>query len=213
MAFNKNICIFGTGGFGRETYCCLIDAMKAEGKDAAASTCFMVGDEHFTTSEVMGIQVIRQSAFTPENYDVVVAIGDPAARKKVVTSLPANTTYATIIHPNVVMSSWVQIGEGSIITAGTILTCNITIGKHAHLNLHTTIGHDCVIGDYFTTAPAANISGNCTLGNQVYIGTNVAVKQGVNIPSDTTVGMGAVVVKDITTAGVYIGNPLKQLIK
>ena len=199
MAFNKNICIFGTGGFGRETYCCLIDAMKAEGKDAAASTCFMVGDEHYTTSEVMGIQVIRQSAFIPENYDVVVAIGDPAARKKIVTSLPANTTYATIIHPNVVMSSWVQIGEGSIITAGTILTCNITIGKHAHLNLHTTIGHDCVIGDYFTTAPAA--------------GTNVAVKQGVNIPSDTTVGMGAVVVKDIAVAGVYIGNPLKQLIK
>ena len=51
------------------------------------------------------------------------------------------------------------------------------------------------------------------MGDQVYIGTNVAVKQGVNIPSDTTVGMGAVVVKDIAVAGVYIGNPLKQLIK
>lgn len=213
MAFNKNICIFGTGGFGSETYCCLIDAMKAQGKVAAASTCFMVGDEHYSESEVMGIKVIRQSEFLPENYDVVVAIGDPAARKKVVSSLPSNTTYTTIIHPSVVMSSWVQIGEGSIITAGTILTCNIIIGKHAQLNLHTTIGHDCIIGDYFTTAPAANISGNCAFGNQVYIGTNVAIKQGVKIPSDTTIGMGAVVVKDITTAGIYIGNPLKQLIK
>lgn len=213
MTTHKKVCIFGTGGFGRETFCCLLDAMKVKDFNAAASTCFMVGDEHYTTSEVMGIEVIRQSAFQPEIYDVVVAIGDPAARKKVVESLPPQTTYTTIVHPSVIMSQWVTIGEGSIITAGTILTCNISIGKHAQLNLHTTIGHDCVIGDYFTTAPAANISGNCTFGEQVYIGTNVAVKQGVTIPSHTTIGMGAVVVKDIDTAGIYIGNPLKQLIK
>ena len=33
----------------------------------------------------------------------------------------------------------------------------------------------------------------------------------MSICSDVTIGMGGVVVKDIADAGVYIGNPLKQL--
>lgn len=93
------------------------------------------------------------------------------------------------------------------------MTCNIEIGQQAHINLNTTIGHDCIIGNYFTTAPSANISGNCHFGNRVYFGTNSCVRQGVNIYDDVTIGMGGVVVKDIQSSGVYIGNPLKQLQK
>jgi sugar O-acyltransferase (sialic acid O-acetyltransferase NeuD family) len=173
----------------------------------------MVSDEHFKENKIMGVDVIPQSKFDPTLYKVVVAIGDPSLRKRVVESLPSQTEFATIIHPNAIISKWVKIGEGGIITAGTILTCNIEIGKHAHLNLHTTIGHDCLIGDFFTTAPAANISGNCNFGDCVYLGTNSAVRQGVKICDNVTVGMGGVVVKDITEEGVYIGNPVKRLEK
>jgi hypothetical protein len=73
----------------------------------------------------MGVDVIPQSKFDPALYKVVVAVGDPSSRKRVVDSLPTQTTYTSIIHPSVVISEWVEIGEGSIITAGTILTCNI----------------------------------------------------------------------------------------
>lgn len=209
----KKICILGAGGFGREVLCCLIDALSGTSSRIEDVACFMVGDDHFKEQKIMGIQVIPLSQFDPSLYKVVVAIGDPATRKKVVESLPSQTTYTTIVHPSAVISRWVKIGEGSIITAGTILTCNITIGKHAHLNLHSTIGHDCIIGDYFTTAPAANVSGNCHLGDCVYFGTNSSVRQGVKICDNVTIGMGAVVLKDISEAGVYIGNPLKKLDK
>lgn len=93
------------------------------------------------------------------------------------------------------------------------MTCNIKIGKHAHLNLHTTIGHDCIIGDYFTTAPATNISGNCEFGECVYFGTNSSVRQGIKICDNVTIGMGGIVVKNINEEGVYIGNPVKKLNK
>ena len=69
------------------------------------------------------------------------------------------------------------------------------------------------MGDFFTTAPSANISGNCNFGDCVYFGTNSAVRQGVKICDNVTIGMGGVVVKDITEEGVYIGNPLKKLEK
>jgi sugar O-acyltransferase (sialic acid O-acetyltransferase NeuD family) len=209
----KKICIFGTGGFGREVLCCVIDVCKKRNNRIEDIVCFMVSDNHYKENTIMGIEVIKQSLFNPLLYDVVIAIGEPLQRKTIVNSLPSNTTYATIIHPSVIMSKWVKIGEGSIITANTILTCNIKIGKHAHINLNTTIGHDCIIGNYFTTAPATNVSGNVNIGDCVYLGTNSSIKQGISICNDVTIGMGGVVVKNIKEKGVYIGNPTIKLVK
>lgn len=205
----KTLCIYGTGGFGREVLCCFLDTPAA----AHTAVCFMEADEHYQATELMGVPVIRRSAFDPARYDVVVAIGDPATRRRVVADLPAATTYATLIHPSAVLSRWVEVGAGTVITAGVVLTCHIRLGRHAQLNLHTTIGHDCTMGDYFTTAPAANVSGNCTFGNCVYVGTNAAVRQGVRLASHVTIGMGAVVLQDVAEAGTYAGNPLRRLDK
>src|SRR5690606_21269425 len=132
--YEKKICILGAGGFGREVLCCLIDRIASTNLKIEEIACFMVSDEHFKENKIMGVDVIPQSKFDPALYNVVVAVGDPSARKRVVESLPLQTTYTTIIHPSVIISDWVEIGEGSIVTAGTILTCNIKIGKHAHLN-------------------------------------------------------------------------------
>ncbi len=211
---NKKICIVGAGGFGREVLCCLIDSLGNPSIKTSDIACFMVSDEHFEQfkgKELLGAPVIPQSAFDPAAYDVVTGIGDPVIRRRMIESLPAKTTYATIIHPSVVMSKWVEFGEGCVVTAGTILTCNIKIGKHSHLNLHTTIGHDCSIGDYFTTTPGVNVSGNCSMGDFVYFGTNASVREKISICSHVTIGMGGVVVKHITSPGVYVGNPLKKL--
>ena len=210
---DKKICIFGTGGFGREVLCCLIDSIAKTDLKIDEVACFMVNDNHYTVPNMMGVEVISHSDFDPNLYHVVVAIGDPVARKSVVESLPSTTTFTTIIHPTAVISEWVEIGEGSIITAGAILTCNIKIGKHAHVNLHASIAHDCIVGHYFTAAPGARLSGNCNLGNGVYLGTNSAVKQGIRICDNATIGMGGMVVKDIAEPGVYVGNPLGRLRK
>lgn len=213
MKSDKKICIYGAGGFGAEVLCCIIDTLGISPDEAGKYACFMTDDAFFNEQELMGIEVIRRSSFLPDVYSVLIAVGDPAARKKIVASMPPETDYASLIHPRALVSKWVELGEGSIVTAGSILTCNISIGKHAHLNLNTTIGHDCRIGDFFTTAPGANISGKCTFGEAVYVGTNAAVKQGIGICDHVTIGMGGVVVKDIKEPGVYIGNPLKKLEK
>ncbi|OED36858.1 hypothetical protein AB833_25975 [Chromatiales bacterium (ex Bugula neritina AB1)] len=210
----KKLCIVGTGGFGRETLLVYIDTLNAKGtSEYRGSVVFMESDQSFNGTEVMGIPVIRQSEFDPNQYRVVVGIGDPATRKKVVAQLPGETEFTSLIHPTAVISDWVSIGAGSVVTAGTIVTCNIKLGKHTQLNLHTTIGHDCTIGNYFTTAPGAKISGICEFGECVYFGTSAIVRQGIKICDNVTIGMGGVVVKDIDVSGVYVGNPVKRLEK
>ena len=173
----------------------------------------MIDDKSYSCNEIMGLPVIKQSDFNALLYHTVVAISDSKKREKVVQSLPEDTIYTKIIHNNSLISKWVEIGEGAIISAGVILTHNITIGIHAHLNLQTTIGHDCKIGNYFTSAPGVKISGNCIIGDNVYLGTNSCLKQGIEICDNVVVGMGAVVVKDLSEPGVYVGTPARKLVK
>ena len=91
------------------------------------------------------------------------------------------------------------------------MTCNIKIGAHAQININTTIAHDFIAGDYFTTAPSVNISGNCTFGECVYLGTNSSTREKISICDNAVIGMGSVVVKNIVQEGTYVGNPVERL--
>jgi len=189
--------LIGAGGFA--------DEVKAY-MGAWRMTCF-VDDEYY-----IGKKYTRpMSEFDVTKFEVMVAVGDPQKRYDIVQRLPKETKYFSFLRSLYTFMGSYIYGEGTFICPGTIVTSNISIGNHAHLNLHTTIGHDCVIGDYFTTAPGAKISGNCTIGDRVYVGTNASIKEKINICSDVTIGLNAGVVSDITEPGVYIGTPAKRI--
>lgn len=194
--------IIGAGGFGREVYWSLSPIERNK-------TVFFVDDVYWDGSDD---KILPLSLFETDKYEVIVAIGDPNDRKHIIDRLPKTTKFFTHVHPSVqILGDDVEIGEGSIICAGSILTTNIKLGKHTHLNLHTTIGHDCTIGDYFTTAPGVKISGNCFIGNLVYVGTNASIKEKITICDSLTIGLNAGVVKDIHEPGTYIGTPAKKI--
>ncbi len=209
------ICIFGTGGFARDTFWILLDAWRAAGQptDALAGrVAFVVSDDQMTEAAMLGVEVLRESAFDPTRGQLLVAVAEPAVRRRIVARLPVATTYATLLHPTAVVAGGVTVGVGSIVAAGAVLTNNIVLGRHAHVNVHASIAHDCRIGDFLTAAPGARINGNCTLGDGVYVGANAALRQGLAIADGVTIGMGAVVVKPILEAGaVYVGNPAVRL--
>lgn len=202
----KKIIIIGTGGFAREILFLLDEMGKFE-----QVAGFMEPDEIWNTSwqnkMLMDKPVFPMSSQNSSKNAFVIGIGDPIIRKKVTTQLDTNADFPVLIHPNAAVSRWVEIDKGAIITAGCVVTTQIILGAHAHLNLCTTIGHDCRINDFFTTAPGVNISGNCNIDSQVYFGTGSATRQGINICANVTIGMGAMVVKDIVEPGVYIGIP------
>jgi sugar O-acyltransferase (sialic acid O-acetyltransferase NeuD family) len=194
--------IIGAGGFGREVYWSLSLIERV-------NTKFFVDDKYWDDTNDL---ILPISKFNPSEYKIVVAIGDPRDRFDMVERLPKETKYFTHIHPSVqILGDDVEINEGSIICAGTIITTNVKIGKHAHLNLQTTIGQDCEIGDYFTTAPGAKISGNCKIYDCVYVGTNASIKEKISIHSLTTIGSNATVVKNIEEPGIYVGVPSKKI--
>jgi acetyltransferase-like isoleucine patch superfamily enzyme len=194
--------IIGAGGFGREIYWSMNPVERA-------NAVFFVDDAYWDgTNE----KILPLSLFEWSKYEVIVAIADSFHRERIVNSLSKSTKYFTHIHPSAqIHGEDVEIGEGSIICAGSIITTNVKIGKHSHINLITTIGHDCIIGDYFTTAPGVQISGNEQIGNRVYFGTRSCIKQKLSVCDDVIIGMNSGVVKSITEPGVYIGTPATKI--
>lgn len=193
--------IIGVGGFGSELesyirtewYC--LDIIK------------FVEDDYYNGE----VGVYKLSEFDYTKHKAIIAISDIKTRKRIVSQLPPETQYWSFISKESKIYGNVNIGEGSIICPGTILTTNITIGKHSQLNLQTTVGHDNIIGDYFTTAPGVRISGNCNIGDNVYFGTNAITVQKLNICSDTIIGANATVFSSIKSGGTYIGTPSKKI--
>jgi len=194
--------IIGAGGFGRELYWSLLS-------DERKNAVFFVDDKYFDGSNNI---ILPISKFNPNEYKIIIAVGNPNDRFDIVNRLPKETKYLTHIHPSVIiLGDDVEIGEGSVICAGSIITTNVKIGKHSHLNLQTTIGHDCIIGDYFTTAPGVKISGNCNIDKRVYVGTNASIREKINVCSDVTLGLNCGVVKDIILPGTYVGTPAVKI--
>jgi sugar O-acyltransferase (sialic acid O-acetyltransferase NeuD family) len=189
------LALFGNGGHAREVAAQLNKEVT-----------FFVDDE-FSNESAKPI-----SDFKPENYLMMVAVANSKEREKIVKRLPSNTKYFTFVHPTVLsMDNNIEIGEGSFIGAYSILTTNIKVGKHSILNRGNQIGHDSIIGDYFSAMPGAIVSGNVILGESVYMGTNSSIKEKIQVCSNVTIGSNATVIKNIIIGGTYVGVPVKKI--
>lgn len=186
--------LIGYGGHAREV-------MAQMGKKLP---CFV--DNEYLTNKTKPL-----SEFDPKKYKVMVVLGNPKHRYDMVNKLPKETKYFSWVHPTALIMDNVEIGEGSFIGANSILTTNIKVGKHALLNRGNQIGHDCIIGDFFSMMPGAIVSGNVRIYDCVYMGTNSSIREKLTIHSLSTIGMGSSVIKNINDSGTYVGVPVKKI--
>ncbi len=189
------LAIYGYGGHAREVACQINKEVT------------------FFVDDIYANDIAKPiSEFNPKKYKMLVAVGDSRDRESIVAKLPKETKYFTFIHPTAqLMNDNIEIGEGGFIGAGSILTTNIKLGKHALLNRGNHIGHDTVIGDYFSMMPNAIVGGNVTVEDYVYLGSCSNIREKINISPDVIIGMNAAVVKNITEGGTYVGVPAKKI--
>lgn len=216
----KDLYIIGAGGFGREV-AWLVERINADNNAQERPMSWtirgFIDDNEALHGCKLGRYVVvggcKYLNSIAEDHEVfaVCAVGSSKVRKKIIEGLSRKIMYPTVIDPSVLISDSVEIGEGSIICAGTILTVDIKIGKHVILNLSCTVGHDAVLHDYVTVYPSVNISGNVDVGECCEIGTGMQVIQGKKIGASSIVGAGAVVTKDITESGIYVGVPARLI--
>ena len=115
----------------------------------------------------------------------------------------------TFIGPFVEIQKDVKIGKNCKVQSHSFICELVTIGDN------TVIAHGVMfINDLFATGGPANGDKNLwkstTIGNNVSIGSNATILP-VSICDNVVIGSGSVVTKNITEAGIYVGNPAKKI--
>jgi len=190
--------------YGASGHCkVIIDILQSNNEMITA-----IADDNPKTEALLGIPVIHSDDLaSSEQNKLIVAIGNNAIRKKIVSKL--NCNWHTAIHPKSIVSAHSKIGEGTVMMAGTIVNPDVIIGKHCIINTAATIDHDCIIDDYVHLSPNVSLAGNVEVGEGTHIGIGAIVIQGIKIGKWVTVGAGAVIIKDIPDFAVVVGNPGK----
>ena len=172
-------------------------------------------DDNESINICMGLEVIGKISDIFKNFydaDFFVAIGNNMIRKKIQEKLESKKfSVVTLIHPNAVIGTDVEIGNGTAIMAGVVINSSSKIGKGCIINTSSSIDHDNVIEDYVHISPGSKLAGNVRVGRESWIGIGSVISNNVSICSDCKVGAGAVVVKDIIEIGTYVGVPARKI--
>lgn len=177
------------------------------------SIVFLDDDQAIKIS--IGLEVIGKTAdaFTyKDEADFFVAIGNNAVREKVQEKLIEDgLNVVSLIHPSAVIGTYVEIGIGSVVMAGVVANSSTRIGKGCIINTSSSLDHDNVIEDYVHISPGVRTAGSVEIGKRTWVGIGSVISNNVNICSGCKVGAGAVVVKDITEPGTYVGVPVRRV--
>ncbi|AZQ63562.1 acetyltransferase [Flammeovirga pectinis] len=192
-----DVYIYGASGHGKVIFDCIISkGIEVRG--------FI--DDDLKKNTFMDCKVYRSTDIL-STWNVVVAIGDPTTRQKIVNDL--NVNFVTIQHNTSIISSNTNIKEGSVFFQNSVVQSGSEIGEHSIINTSAVIDHDCHLGDYVHVAPNAVLCGGVKIGHNSWVGAGSTIIQGITIGNNCMIGAGSVIIRDIPDNAVAVGNPGK----
>ncbi len=194
----------GAGGHGQV----VADALKQ--MEATEPVAFVDEDRELHGKKIMGIPVPGGSAAIKgiPHDGIVIALGDNALRKRIFNELrDAGENLFTVIHPSAIIAPDVEIGEGCMILAGTVINTQADIKDNTIINTNSTIEHHNRIGPHAHIAPGSTLGGEVIVGEEAMVGIGATVLPRIRIGEKSILGGGSTAIKDIPGGSKAAGIP------
>lgn len=181
------------------------------------SLCAVLDDQFEETVTQGGIlygpiSMSEQLRETMPHMKWLIAIGQNEIRQLIKERLSfEDTAYATLIHPEAVMSPSAVIGRGSVVMARAVIQADAAIGEHSIINTGSIVEHDCILESFVHLSPGAILTGGVSVRDGAHIGAGAVVTPGKTIGSWTVIGAGAAVTRDIHDQMVAVGIPATEI--
>ncbi|MEM9227302.1 MAG: acetyltransferase [Verrucomicrobiota bacterium] len=204
--------IIGAGGQGAEA----LWVARASSREGFLG--FLDADPELAGKEVLGAEVLgAEDDFIAQGNAGVgfhCAIGNNGVRKAVAEKMQAaGLLPVTLIHPHAIVTEDVEIGAGTYIGAGTVVSIRARLGMHTLVNLNVTVGHDAVVGDYAQLCPGARVNGCCQVGAEALIGSNAVIEPGKSVGSGATLAACSFATDDVQPGETALGIPARAIFR
>ena len=209
----RRLVLVGAGGFAGET----TELVRALNRvDPTFDLVGYLDDDPALAGQVRtGLPVVGPLEWIHDHPDVAVTVcigspAAPAARRRVVARLGLDPSrFATLVHPRADLGTTVEVGAGSVIHAGCVITADVRLGRHVEMMPGTVLTHDDVVGDGATFGAGVRVAGGVDIGADAYLGSGACIRERVVIGVGSVVGMGAVVLDDVPPGEIWAGNPAR----
>lgn len=198
-----SLVLIGAGGHAKV----VIDAAQCAGVDVAY-VLDQDASKHGQLVLDIPIQLYAYELDLAKKY--LVAIGSNVIRQKFFLELlSVGAKFATVVHPNALVSQYAEIGVGSVVFANAVINPCAKTGVNVIINTGAVIEHDCQLGDHVQVCPNATLAGTVSVGEATFIATGVVVIPNISIGKNSYIAAGAVVTKDVPDNVLVAGCPAR----
>jgi UDP-3-O-[3-hydroxymyristoyl] glucosamine N-acyltransferase len=111
---------------------------------------------------------------------------------------------------NLIIKDDVKFGSNCTVVRGTLE--NTVIGKSVKVGNNVNIGHNVVIKKNCFISSSTSIAGGSKIESHCQLALGVSIKNNIIIGKKSKIGIGSVVIKNVTRNSIIFGNPGKKII-
>lgn len=203
----KPIVIFGAGEIAEVVH----HYLRSDGGREVAA--FTVDRDYLKETIFNGKPIVPfeevASAYPPERYEMMVAIGyggvNSVRARKFHAVKALGYFCSSYVSSRACVAENVRMGENCLVFEHNTVQPFSVLGDNVVLWSGNHIGHHVTIGSHVFIASHAIISGGANIGDACFIGVNATIRDHVHVGARCVVGAGALLLSDAEPEGVYLG--------